>query len=304
MTLTIKGGSDQSGCHPVFRTRYDETVDRDQLKNFILFGVVPLILTDQNNNNLWLNEKFNSATYFSPFDITRLKEEASFTRQIFEKLKAVDSRLVSVDHKGQKYQVKIRMLAVMVDGKGLIALTNMKVGSTSCSICLSKPSEMLGNFEDYKQKTIHSFLENGFAPMHTGLHNMEAVLHVGKKERLGGKFLSYKTPDKAKENAEFKKMLDELYALDSNLTINQAITGSSFNQNTGNTSRRFFSELKLSEKADIVKWPVERLRQLGDLLVAVKAQFCLNPDEYDKSGKDLFDWWKKKWGKYKIYIGF
>lgn len=290
--IFYKCGSDASGKHPVFRHAY-EAEDLSQASNFVVSGIVPLLLT-QNDKKLWINETCNGRKLFRPTEFLRKKETDEITRSTDEKFKNLEFVLEYAD---KCFNIKLNLLRTMYDGKSTRAITEQNVGSTSCPVCLSKPSEMNNPYEWFKDKTRPEFLLNGCSLLHVGLHSMESCLNLSKKIRCGPGHLVYKTPDKKKEAEEYKKIVNELKELDKNLQITSALTGSSFKQNSGNISRDFFREYLQAEKCEILEIPLEFFKKIRLLLTAVKSKYLINVENYKKEAKWLHNFWLRNWKK-------
>ncbi|KAL0832212.1 hypothetical protein ABMA28_001664 [Loxostege sticticalis] len=240
-------------------------------------SLVPLKLTDGEDNTLWTNPKPCSALYCRPVQFTFVKESEAVVinhkRQMDDEIKALIPTECSNSNR-----VTHQLMMTMIDAKVCTYLSKAR-SNASCYLCLAKPTEM-NRLDAVTSKTVCSdTYEFGLSSLHARINCMECLLHI-----------AYRLDFKQRKQSVQQKFKDEL-----NLLIDIVKQGSG-TTNDGNTARKFFESP--NKTAAITGLDEELVKRFAVILQAItsgeKIDVMKFKDFAHKTAEkyvELYDWY-------------
>ncbi|KAJ8666627.1 hypothetical protein QAD02_008289 [Eretmocerus hayati] len=287
LKLLIKWGMDGLSALSAFKQRWKEIENRvaalqrplDTL--MFLICMVPLKLVDEDNNVIWKNPTPSSTRYCRPIEFEFPKETTQNTIKKYEKYQEDMDNLqpFSSEVLGPEAVVTHECICSIIDGKTCNALTGQTC-SNNCNVCRAKPSQL----DDLKfAETVQVEPENlrfGLSPLHCRIRFMELCLclaYIQDYQMLGGEILGGDKEICALVEAARQKMIQT--QLQGVLGIGVDIVETNYGtSNDGNTSRRFFEDLK--ETAKIVGLDLRLIEMFKVILEVLNSPREINVEKY------------------------
>lgn len=317
--LICKYGADGSSGHSEYMQK-PTTTNEQEISDTHLFLItfVPLRLVGYSDNMqqvddtkgeiLWRNPRPSSTRLCRPIKFLYAKETTELIRQEINSLKTQIEKLHNIDitvNETQTIHCKATMHLTMLDVKVINALTD--TGSTqTCYLCNAKPTEMndLSNEKHKRIKTAN--LQYGLTTMHAWIKFLEYVLHISYKLEFKKTIIRNKTPEQQKALLERQRRIQKELHEKLGIRVDKVIQGKG-TSNTGNVSRTFFTNYKIS--AEITGVDVEIIRRLGLIMIALSSGYNLNIGPFEDFAKETaqlcvskYDWYYMPVSVHKILV--
>lgn len=291
MELVTKWGCD--GCQQTpFQQKFSDSSFDDS--SIFQSSLVPLRLqacTKEKKTILWQNPTPSSTRFCRPIRIRFLHETAEVTKEEIKYVEDQAKNLLKTKISTSKGVSKVShiLLPTMVDAKVCNSATST-ASTMRCYIC-GKTSK---DFNDFEKANVEDpqALRFGLSILHARIRLFESLIHLAYKLPL--KKWQVRTPEEKRIVKENKEKIQKEYKEKTGLIIDMPKHGFG-NSNSGNTSRRFFSDPELA--AEITGINIKLIERLRVILEAISSGHKINIQKFESYTKatakiyvELYGW--------------
>ena len=258
-------------------------------------AVVPLRITDTENNIFWQNPNSSSVRFCRPLRISWEKEDKETTQREYNRLKnEIDNLyLTEILYKEKKYKLIHKPILTMFDGKAVNILTNT-ASSMVCPNCNAKPNDFNKLDSITKFPLNKNSLYLGISPLHMLIRGLEYILHLAyrlhiKKWRVA----KAQKPEMERVKREIQNSFKHFM---SGLKIDQIRNGAG-TSNNGNAGRKIADNPELTSQITGVDLVI--ITNISYMLKAINSGYNINAENFRKIGLEtakrhveLYNWFK------------
>lgn len=270
LKLISKWGFDGSSSQSNYKQRQQTFMANFDDSSVFMTSLVPLRL-ESKDILLWENPNPSSTSYCRPVKFEFIKESNELVKREEECMNDEISALVPTEHKGIKIFHELHM--TMINGK-IVTIVSDTPSSSTCSICLSKPSEMNKLDVVLNKPLRENMLQYGLSSLHMWIRCMECILHVSYN--MDFKMWSARDENKILKKAK-KDATQQEFKEQTGILIDIVKQGYG-TTNDGNTARRFFQDFRTT--SEITKIDLELIKRLYVVLQTVSSGKLINIDHF------------------------
>lgn len=231
------------------------------------------------NKILWQNPTPSSTRFCQPIRVQFLRDTVVLTKEEIKYVKDQANNLLKTEISTMNGPGKVKhtLLPTMVDGKVCNSVTST-ASTMRCYIC-GKTSKSFNDLEESNVEDPQT-LRFGLSTLHARIRVFESLIHLAYK--LPVKKWQARTADDKKIVKENKLRIQTEYRERTGLIIDMPKPGFG-NSNSGNTSRRFFSDPELA--AEITGIELSLIKRLRVILEVITSGQKVNTEKFGEYTK-------------------
>lgn len=306
LLLHTKWGCDGASGQNEYMQKFEEPEHSDA--NLFMCSIVPLqmnlIIKQGEDQVVWKNPHPSSTRYCRPIKFEYVKETPQIIRQeksqIENEIETLKPTQIALN--GKTIKIYHDLYFTMIDGKVAQVVTNTS-SSSNCVICGAKPSEM-NNLPALLNKQCNEVAFSlGMSTLHARIRFMEFILHLG----YNLPFRSWRVTNATRPIKELtKKQIQRQFKERLGIQVDVVKQGTG-NTNSGNTSRRFFSDPSIT--AEITGIDKNLIQRLAVILEVICSSYPIDINKFGVYAREtaelavsLYPWYSMPATVHKILI--
>lgn len=242
LILTTKWGFDGASSQSLYKQKFEDPESSEQEESSVFMtSCVPLDLK-MGSRTIWENPAPASTRYCRPIKFEFIKESAEMVTQQFKDMQTEIENLIPT-YCNVNIIIKHDLHLTMIDGK-IRTIISKTSSSSTCPICLTKPSEMNNLLDVYKKPLREDIYKYGLSTLHLWIRCMECLLHIAYN--IDFKSWSAKGENKTLKE-ERKKAIQKAFRDELGIIVDVVKQGHG-TTNDGNTARTFFRNHEVTSR--------------------------------------------------------